>query len=82
MNVYHNENFWGKGRHKKKLTAFSAGCSFSWCGQQLLIPAVYTGCARHLCQSPGPGYGCIFEKMEPETADGAKNPAGPGTIPV
>ena len=43
MNVYHNENFWGKGRHKKKLTAFSAGCSFSWCGQQLLIPAVYTG---------------------------------------
>lgn len=43
MDVYHNENVWGKGRTGSKLDAFPVKRTVLWGGQEIFIPAVYAG---------------------------------------
>lgn len=43
MNVYHNNNIWGKGTPETKLTALPVNQTFLWEDQEILIPAVYIG---------------------------------------
>lgn len=43
MEVYHDNNIWGKGRPETKLTAIPVNRSFLWDKQEILIPAVYVG---------------------------------------
>ena len=43
MDVYHDNNIWGKGSPETKLTALPINHSFLWGEQEILIPAVYVG---------------------------------------
>ncbi len=43
MDVYHDNNIWGKGSPETKLTALPINHSFLWEEQEILIPAVYVG---------------------------------------
>ena len=43
MDVYHDNNIWGKGSPETKLTALPVNHSFLWGEQEILIPAVYVG---------------------------------------
>ena len=43
MDVYHDNNIWGKGKPETKLTAIPINRSFLWDDQEILIPAVYVG---------------------------------------
>ncbi len=43
MDVYHDNNIWGKGSPETKLTALPINHSFLWGEQEMLIPAVYVG---------------------------------------
>ena len=43
MEVYHDNNIWGKGKPETKLTAIPVNRSFLWDKQEILIPAVYVG---------------------------------------
>ena len=43
MDVYHDNNIWGKGKPETKLTALPVNHSFLWGEQEILIPAVYVG---------------------------------------
>lgn len=45
MDVYHDNNIWGKGSPETKLTALPVNSSFLWEKQEILIPAVYVGTA-------------------------------------
>lgn len=43
MDVYHDNNIWGKGSPETKLTALPVNHSFLWGEQETYIPAVYVG---------------------------------------
>ena len=43
MDVYHDNNIWGKGTPETRLTPLPVGRSFLWDKQEILIPAVYVG---------------------------------------
>ncbi|MDE7284360.1 MAG: hypothetical protein K2N85_12380 [Lachnospiraceae bacterium] len=43
MEVYHDNNIWGKGKPETKLAAIPVNRSFLWDKQEILIPAVYVG---------------------------------------
>lgn len=43
MDVYHDNNIWGKGTPETKLTVLPVNRSFLWDKQEILIPAVYVG---------------------------------------
>ena len=43
MDVYHDNNIWGKGSRETKLTALPVNHSFLWGEQEIFIPAVYVG---------------------------------------
>ena len=43
MDVYHDNNIWGKGSPETKLTALPVNHSFLWGEQEIHIPAVYVG---------------------------------------
>lgn len=43
MDVYHNENITGRGKHGSKLTKLTIDRTFLWEGQEIFIPAVYVG---------------------------------------
>ena len=43
MDVYHDNNIWGKGKPETKLTAIPINRSFLWEEQEILIPTVYVG---------------------------------------
>lgn len=43
MDVYHDNNIWGKGTPETKLTPLPVNRSFLWEKQEILIPAVYVG---------------------------------------
>lgn len=43
MDVYHDNNIWGKGTPETRLAALPVNRSFLWGKQEILIPAVYAG---------------------------------------
>lgn len=43
MDVYHDNNMWGKGTPETKLTPLPVNHPFLWDKQEILIPAIYVG---------------------------------------
>lgn len=78
MDVYHNENITGRGKHGSKLTKLTIDRTFFWEGQELYLPAIYVGrpgavldvCAR----IPAEDMAAFFKKWDKKRRLSLKTP--------
>ncbi|MDE6404268.1 MAG: hypothetical protein K2M20_01295 [Lachnospiraceae bacterium] len=78
MDVYHNNNIWGKGTPETKLTPLPVNRSFLWDKQEILIPAVYVseaGAALDVCAKiPTENMAAFLTKWDYERRISIKTP--------